>query len=243
MRKLFYLNKVFSLFGLKLIKESPRSNSELRKTLFFNQNNFDCVIDIGANIGGFRDEVRSMGYNGLIFSFEPISELFNLLEIRKKSDEKWRVYKYAVGDKNDEIEINISSNLHSSSVLEILEEHTNAEPSSKYIQREKVEQIALDGFKSNFSKYSKIFLKIDTQGYEWNVLQGAKEFLKDVAVVQLEMSFVSLYKDQKLFNDIFTFLYHFGFEIYDVEPGFTNEVTGQQYQVDCVFVNRNHLRS
>jgi hypothetical protein len=147
------------------------------------------------------------------------------------------------GDKNDEIEINISSNLHSSSVLEILEEHTNAEPSSKYIQREKVEQIALDGFKSNFSKYSKIFLKIDTQGYEWNVLQGAKEFLKDVAVVQLEMSFVSLYKDQKLFNDIFTFLYHFGFEIYDVEPGFTNEVTGQQYQVDCVFVNRNHLRS
>jgi hypothetical protein len=42
-------------------------------------------------------------------------------------------------------------------------------------------------------------------------LEGAKEFLKDVAVVQLEMSFVSLYKDQKLFNDIFTFLYHFGF--------------------------------
>ena len=74
-------------------------------------------------------------------------------------------------------------------------------------------------------------------------MQGAKEFLKDVAVVQLEMSFVSLYKDQKLYNDIFTFLYHFGFEIYDVEPGFTNEVTGQQYQVDCVFVNRNHLRS
>lgn len=242
MRKLFYLNKIFSLFGLKLIKENPRSNIDLRKSLFFSQHNFDCVIDIGANVGGFRDEIRNIGYNGVIFSFEPISKLFHFLEMGQKSDDRWRVYKFAVGDKNEEIEINISSNLHSSSILEILDEHTNAEPSSRYIQREQVKQITLDGFKSNFSGFNKIFLKIDTQGYEWNVLQGAGYFLKDVAVIQLEMSFVPLYKDQKLFNDIFNFLYSFGFEIYDIEPGFTNVVTGQQYQVDCVFVNRNHLR-
>jgi len=194
-------------------------------------------VDVGANIGGFRDELRELGYSGIIHSIEPIVSLYNVLEAKAKSDSSWVIHHCALGDQIKDIEINISSNLHSSSVLDILDEHTNAAPDSVYIEKQTVRQLTLDSLQSSFGSFDKIFLKIDTQGYEWNVLEGAKHFLKNVDALQLEMSMVPLYKDQKLFKEIFDFLVSNGFVLYEIEPGFSNPKDGQQYQVDCLFVN------
>jgi FkbM family methyltransferase len=192
---------------------------------------------VGANIGGFRDELRENGYNGIIHSIEPIFSLYKKLEVKSKSDSSWVLHNCALGDKNQEIEINISSNLHSSSVLDILDTHTTAAPDSIYVEKQRIRQLTLDAMRSSFGCFNKLFLKIDTQGYEWNVLNGAKQFLHDVDALQLEMSMIPLYKDQKLFKEIFDFLTTSGFELYEVEPGFSDPKDGRQYQVDCIFIN------
>ncbi|MFN5375166.1 MAG: FkbM family methyltransferase [Chitinophagaceae bacterium] len=237
MRKLHYINKLLHAFGIELVKYNPRNNSSLRRSLFLKKFKFDCVVDVGANIGGFRDELRELGYAGKIHSIEPIVSLYKVLEAKAKSDSLWILHNCALGDQIKDIEINISSNLHSSSVLAILDEHTNAAPDSVYIEKQTVRQLTLDAMQNSFGSFQKLFLKIDTQGYEWNVLEGARQFLNNVDVLQLEMSMVPLYKDQKLFKEIFDFLTSNGFELYEIEPGFSNPQDGQQYQIDCVFVN------
>lgn len=237
MRKLFYINKLLNSFGVELIKYNARNNSTLRRSLFLKKFNFDCVIDVGANIGGFRDELRELGYSGIIHSIEPIVSLYKILEDKAKSDPSWVLHNCALGDKDEDIEINISSNFHSSSVLDILDEHTLAAPDSVYVEKQKIKQLTLDNMSSSFGIFQKLFLKIDTQGYEWNVLEGATQFLSNVDALQLEMSMVPLYKDQKLFKEIFDYLTALGFELYEIEPGFSNPKDGRQYQVDCVFIN------
>lgn len=237
MRKLYYINQLLHTVGIELVKHNPRNNAALRRSLFLKKFKFDCVVDVGANIGGFRDELRELGYTGVIHSIEPIVSLYKVLEAKAKSDANWKLHHCALGDQIKDIEINISSNLHSSSVLDILDAHTQAAPDSAYVEKQPVKQLTLDSLQTSFGSFQNLFLKIDTQGYEWHVLEGAKEFLQHVDALQLEMSLVPLYKDQKLFKDIFDFLTSIGFELYEIEPGFSNPTDGQQYQVDCVFIN------
>jgi len=243
MRKLYYINKILQYLGVELVKYNARNNQDLRKKQFFSQYHFDLVIDIGANIGGFRDELRQLGYNGIIHSVEPILSVYDILCTKSKEDALWKVHHCAVGDYDGEIEINISSNIHSSSVLDILDIHTNAEPASRYVKKEKAPIYKLDTLANQFSSFNQAFLKIDTQGFEYNVLLGASDVLKQSKAVQLELSLVPLYKNQKIAKDIIAFMDEHGFSLYAIEPGFANEKNGQQYQFDGVFVNRKMIEA
>jgi len=55
-------------------------------------------VDVGANIGGFRDELRELGYAGKIHSIEPIVSLYKVLEAKAKSDSLWILHNCALGD-------------------------------------------------------------------------------------------------------------------------------------------------
>ena len=78
-------------------------------------------------------------------------------------------------------------------------------------------------------------LKIDTQGYESFVLDGAGTLVTDFAAIQLEMSFVALYAGQQLYDDLMTRLTGQGFQIYGIEPGFADPKTGRMMQCDVFF--------
>ncbi len=114
--------------------------------------------------------------------------------------------------------------------------HSDAAPQSKYIgvvpvpisRLDSVKHAALDGARS-------ILLKVDTQGYEMQVLQGAEELLSRVAGLQLELSRTPLYEGQALFLDIIEWLAQRGFSLWSVVPGFTDPRTGRMLQMDGVF--------
>jgi hypothetical protein len=80
-------------------------------------------------------------------------------------------------------------------------------------------------------------LKIDTQGYEKEVLIGAKNSLKDIFLLQLEMSLVPLYKNELLFLEFIDFLGREGFRLYSFEQGFSDPVNGRMLQLDGIFIN------
>ena len=81
-------------------------------------------------------------------------------------------------------------------------------------------------------------LKIDTQGYEWEVLQGSKKSLRKINAIQLELSFEDLYQDQNNWLNILKFLENNNFRVFKIIDGFKNKKNGQVFQSDFFLVNK-----
>ena len=119
------------------------------------------------------------------------------------------------------------------------EVHQDAAPEANFISSETVNMITLDSvFKNYASQSSKCLLKIDVQGYEDQVLQGSLNSIQQINAIKLECSLVSLYDGDKTFEYYFDFFKKNGFELFDIETGFSNPVTGQLLQFDALFVRR-----
>lgn len=204
------------------------------------QEQINLVLDVGANTGQFAAELREYGYNGKIISFEPLESAHAQLCNQAKSDPNWTIAdRTAVGAAVGSVEIHVSGNSVSSSILNMLPSHSEAEPESRYVGIEKVPVNPLDDLCTLFSG-ARVLLKIDVQGYEKQVLEGAHRVLAACRAVVAEMSLVPLYEGQVLAADLWSFLVAAGFEPWSLEPGFRDPVTGRMLQLDGVFVRRSN---
>jgi FkbM family methyltransferase len=198
------------------------------------------VLDIGANEGQYAQGLFKYGYQNSIISFEPITEIYDRLKIIADKNKNWQTEKIALSDYSGDGEINISHNFVSSSLENILPAHTAAAPESAYYKKEKIKVEKLDAI---IGKYllvgDKLFIKIDAQGTEDKILAGAEKALKSAIGVQLEVSFVPLYAGQKLFSETIKALEEKGFKIWAIEPGFSNETSGQMLQADIIFIKKD----
>jgi FkbM family methyltransferase len=143
----------------------------------------------------------------------------------------------AIGDREGEITINIAGNSQSSSVLQMLDAHVKAAPESAYCGSEIVKLSRLDTLAKKYinSDQQSIFLKIDVQGFERQVLEGAAQILPLVKGIQVELSLVPLYRDQLLFEEMLETLRKLGYDLYAVIPGFIDKETGRLLQMDGIF--------
>ena len=198
----------------------------------------DLLFDVGANIGQYAMRKRTEGYKGRIVSFEPLPDAYETLLQKSKNDPLWTVHKRcAVGSKLGEAEINISQNSYSSSLFPMLQAHLSVAPDSAYIGKAKTDVITLDSvFESYRANSEKTFLKIDTQGFETEVLNGLSVNLRNIFAVQLELSIVPLYDNQDLYKYFFAFCEEKGFFLWSLIPGFYDASTGQLLQFDAIFV-------
>tara|TARA_R110002050_G_scaffold104139_1_gene213499 strand:+ start:2487 stop:3200 length:714 start_codon:yes stop_codon:yes gene_type:complete len=194
------------------------------------------ILDVGANNGQYAKQTYLLGYKREIISFEPVKSVFNELKKSASKNKTWSVHNFGLGDKEEELEINISKNTFSSSLLDIMQDHVEGAPESQYTHKEKIQIKKLDDIFSKIThKNDKVFLKMDVQGFEENVIKGAKESLKFIEGIQLEMSLEELYKGEILFDDVIKLVKSFGFKLYSLENGFYNEKTGRLLQVDGIF--------
>jgi FkbM family methyltransferase len=195
------------------------------------------VFDVGANVGQFGRSVRDAGYRGRIVSFEPLSAAWEQLVAASRSDSLWQVApRAAIGNEDGEIEIHVSGNSMSSSVLDMLDAHAIAAPGSAYVGREKVLLRRLDTVAVDYLRPdSSLFVKIDTQGYEDRVLQGASNLLKNTVGLQLECSLVPLYEGQLLYDEMSRRLKALGFALWGITPGFFDPGNGRLLQIDATF--------
>lgn len=202
-----------------------------------NQFDIDLVLDVGANIGQFGSSLRASGYKGKIVSFEPLEDAHTQLKKLSKTDIKWKAHpRVAVGDCDGKIEINIAGNSESSSILPMLELHSDVAKGSAYIGKVLVNIVKLDSVAQQYIHNSKSpFLKIDTQGYEWAVLDGSKEILPRIKGILCELSLVELYKGQHLWIDILNRLENEGFTLWSIQRGFTDRISGRTLQIDATF--------
>ena len=200
------------------------------------------VLDVGANAGQFANGLRKAGYGEGIISFEPMSAEHKHLESLAKDDVKWRVApRMAIGDSDGTVEINIAANSGSSSILPMLELHREAAPASVYAGRESVDLCKLDTVVPQLIAVDakNIFLKMDVQGYEWSVLEGAEKTIDRVVGVLCECSFSPLYAGEARWTNLIEKIEAKGFEVWGVLPGFADPRTGRLLQADFLFFRKS----
>ena len=227
--------------GLEVRRFIPSSSAAAQFRTMLKSQKINLILDVGANTGQYGTELRGhVGYKGQSVSFEPMSLAHAALTKTAAKDNLWEVSpRAAIGAEHGEISINISHNSVSSSVLAILDSHINAEPKSRYKDSETVPLVTLDSAAMNFLRDDKnMFLKIDTQGYESQVLEGAKKTLEFASGVQLELSLVPLYEGQMLMLDLITKMKELGFDLWGLSPTFADPESGQMLQVDGTFFKR-----
>lgn len=238
-----FIKKILYKLGWDLYRFEPSSSPQMQIMTLLKRQKINIVFDIGANIGQFAKDLRSANYDGKIVSFEPLSSAHSKLLENSKKDKKWILHEQcAIGDRDGEIVINISKNSVSSSVLQIKESHLSAAPTSVLISKENVFMHKLDSISEKYlENNSRLFIKIDTQGYEWEVLEGAKNTISNAIGIICEISFVPLYNNQHLWRDIIDRLEKEGFVLWALQKGLTDPKSGQSLQMDAIFVRKDKV--
>lgn len=233
------LQNLFAAAGYDIYKRDVRFHPELCAARMAERQGIRIILDVGANVGQYASELRQWGYRGEIVSFEPLSKAHDTLSQAATGDPLWKVApRCAVGASRSSSVINVSANSVSSSMLPMNATHERAAPNSKYEGREEVEVRTLDDLIGEVcDPAGPFFLKIDTQGYEKAVLEGALQTLARCAAVQMEMSLVRLYEGGFLFHEGIDRMRDLGFRVFAIYPGFSDRVTGENFQVDAVFVS------
>ena len=235
-------SSTFRLAGLRLDRYRPHEDTWRRLVLACQRRNCETMLDIGANSGQFAVDLRSNGYSGRIISFEPLSSAHSDLRRAAANDPKWTVAdRLAIGDRDGETEINIAANSHSSSLLEMLPRHQASAPDSAYVGRETIRIARLDSYMHDHGLLTsdRFAVKVDTQGFEAAVLDGAPETLSKTDVVVIELSLVPLYTGAPSFRALYERMDDLGFRCISLDSAFADLDTGEMLQVDAVFA-RDH---
>ena len=231
------IRQALHAMGIEAHRFNPNTSPLARLMAALRTFGIDLVIDIGANDGRFAKELRAGGYSGRIVSFEPQTDAHRRLLLESKTDSAWHVHSgCALGDRFGDIELNISGNSVSSSILPMLAAHSAASPESSYLGRETAPLTTLDSVAPPYLEGAHApFLKIDTQGYEWYVLDGALATLPKVRGILMELSLIPLYEGQRLWRESIERLEAEGFLLWRLQPAFDDPVNGRTLQWDGLF--------
>lgn len=215
-----FLRGAFALFGTRLIRLTPNKIRGIDPALdlkwLVRNASQPVIFDVGANDGETADELLRAIPNATLIAFEPFEQSYNILKQRFAVNPKVRVEKLALGKSPGVKHLNVYSENRMNSLLQPDDEPSNlmkaklAESSVAEIYVETLDNFCL---KNGVVKID--ILKVDTQGFDLNVLNGARELLAAhrIATILLEINFVPMYKNQPSFAEIHQFLSDFGYKL------------------------------
>jgi FkbM family methyltransferase len=213
----------------------PQFSEQPGLVQFLEAREIEVVFDVGANEGFFGLFLRQEGYRGRIVSFEPIRDTFRVLAARAEEDGNWEAYQVGLGEAPGSAVINVAE----SSVFSSLLAHRSAALSfDARAAPARTEEITIDTLDRYASGYSdrKCFLKIDTQGYERQVLLGAQATLPTLFGAQMELPIIHLYSGVWGLYEGLAFMAEQGFVVAQIHPVNHHHLDPVSWvEADCVF--------
>ena len=190
-------------FGLEVQRRATLAH-------FLRTRDIDLVVDVGANLGQFAQSVRRKGFRGRIHSFEPVGATFAALKSLTDQDGKWKAQQTALGNAPGSAEINVLDNHALSSMLtptDLMDRYdTGGGKRTETVAVETLDRVLADDPARN------IFLKIDVQGLEKQVLEGAHETLARTVALYVELPIHPLYEGMWTFVEAIQHIDALGFE-------------------------------
>lgn len=195
------------------------------------------IFDIGANEGQFAIGALAAFPDAKIYSYEPGEEAFARLSAALGKNPNLELTRKAVGREEGKASLHVTSADQSSSLLKLHRNHLEAYPEVRELRQEVVPVTTLEKEFRLVSPADPVLLKIDTQGFEFPVLQGAGEALQRVRWIVFETATRPMYQDETLFDDIAVWLKERGFAFcgpmeLHVDPA------GRPCQFDALFERR-----
>jgi len=237
-------------------------NFNREKTIkYLIRKNHPIIFDVGANNGVSAKEFKQWWPDSIIHSFEPQEECWGELDILEKEyiDNSIVVNKYAAGNMPNKdatfythditsgqsgfIKINLQS--QDSINMNKFKQKNSSNDFNDYKQslnkERSVEIIRLDDYMNQKNIENVHILKIDTQGYEPEVLDGLGKRLSDIDLVITELMFYDFYERGLSFSDIEKYLLPSGFQLYDISHISKNPMNGRTDWIDVIYIN-NRIR-
>lgn len=214
------------------------------------------IFDIGGNNGSSIIEFKNIWNKSIIYSFEPQKEcLDDLINLQKEFKDSVFVYNFAIGSEDTlnanfyshDINTGVSGfNKINQSSLDSIDLNTkNDIELNQYLNGlnkvREVEIKRLDSFinSQSINPSDLDILKIDTQGFEPEVLKGAGKILSNFDLVITELMFYDFYERQLSFFDIEKYLIPAGFKLYDISHISKNPMNGRTDWVDIIYINKS----
>jgi len=231
--------KLLRRFGLDYVK-APIEHWQRIATMLEDAG-VTVLLDAGANEGQYVGYLRNAGWTGRIVSFEPVAAVHAKLSANAARDPAWEVAPaMALGAEEGEAEIIVSNETDMSSMLPLKDEILRVSPSSAAAGKETVTVRPLDAvFADHVGAADRAFLKIDTQGYERAVLDGAAKTLPKLAGLQVELSLTPLYEGEADWRALVDRIEAAGFDLSFVLPGYYDRHLKRMLQFDGVFMRRD----
>lgn len=195
------------------------------------------IVDIGANKGQFALAARVFSGANVI-SFEPLSKPAAKFRKIFENDSKVILHNVAIGPVREVVVMNIAARADSSSILSITDLQSKIYPGTSKVGEVCVNVGPLDDYVTADMDLSHALLKIDVQGYEFEVLKGCESLLERFKFIYCECSFVELYSGQRLANEIIGFLQSRGFKLTGIFNAF-NDPSERLIQADFLFENNS----
>jgi FkbM family methyltransferase len=208
----------------------------VRTRNIFAQKDIDLLLDVGANCGQFAAEIRSF-YKGEILSFEPVSAAFNQLQQCASGDSNWKCFKLALGSKTETGSIRVAQGTHLSSFFRQAPYCQRFGDEARKVGEEQVPIRRLDEFLHDAVpdlQQRRIYLKIDTQGFDVEVIKGLGELIRNISALQSEVSIVPIYEGMPHWTENIALCEQAGFVIAGMFPVMLDYL--RVIEFDCLMV-------
>jgi len=237
--------KTLRALALKIgydVRSTKRSHLTLQQHLpkVLKSHKISTVIDVGANVGQFAMNLRAGGFTGRIKSFEPIPFHAQKVAAHFAEDKNHEMYHCALGATPGTLELNVFKGSDLSSFLQ------PSIPSQKYfgsnvelMEKIRVPVCRLDQVEGVAQAGDKILLKMDTQGYDLKVFEGATKLIPSVEAILVECSAIALYEDAPNFVETLSVFVAAGFVPSGFFPICRDEASLALVEFDCVLVRRS----
>jgi FkbM family methyltransferase len=233
-----FARRIGRVFGYDVMRfdKSFRFDATLNRLAAHNR--FDCVIDVGANVGGFARRCLGLLPAVPVYSFEPAQDLVARLIATARKKPRWHIVPLALGDADGEATLNVS---HKS----VFNSLNTPDPAFADIAglhvvgQETVSVTTLDAYvaRNGLDAFHDILLKVDTQGHDLKVLAGARTTLRRARAVIVELPFQNIYRSEGTYKDILALMETAGFAVYGISP-ISVGGDGALLEADAFFIRR-----
>ena len=237
-----FTRRFLQLFGydiLKISKYHPSLETHLKTVL--HTLDVGVVIDVGANNGGYGRTLRQLGFKGRIVSFEPVKNCFDDLTRISAHDPDWHCHNFALGAEKKQMTIHVPSSSDFASFLTVSDKARQiwnddfSKVVSQEVQIQRLDEVFQDLILP-LKKEKSIFLKMDTQGFDLEVIKGGQGILDQITGLQSELSVFPIYDQMPDYITAFSLFKECGFEVSGIYPVSRDRETLTVVEFDCVML-------